>query len=439
MTTTVRILGSRAREQVPGTSITLLAPGFRGSLTQEAVSAHESGAVPELPFADAATGADVMLAAQLSMSLEARPPDGGPELRSRSAVAAYPRLIVPRRNGVAYALLQTDAAGFSEFVMPLTHDGDEAVFPLTVARAGATRRTLRVFMWAAPPVQGPGTQAVMSRWERQRRPHRLLQLTAQGSWELPDAGMLARGPCLLLLHGCFATPHSAFGPWLAGESFAAIYSRYEGRCLAFAHPTLSVAIEENVQFLAASLPPIPALDIVAHGRGGLFARAVAADGRVAVRRAVLVGTPNHGTPFASGANFKRFLDGHVAWLARAPGDIAIPILEGTLSLARCVALGLPTTLPGVEPLLPDSSLLIALATPRDSSTQWYTVGARFTSTDAESAGLEEVPNDLVVPSESCHLPTAQLTDGLRLAGGGIHHHNYFSDEHVLARLDAWLA
>jgi hypothetical protein len=438
MTTTVRILGSRAREQFPGTSITLLAPGFRGSLTQEVATGDASGAVPGLPFADAAAGADVMLAAHLSMSLEAWPPDGGPELRSRSAVAAYPRLIVPRRNGVAYALLQTDATGVSEFVMPLTRDGEEAVFPLTVARDGATRRTLRVFMWAAPPVQGPGTQAVMSRWERQRRPHRLLQLTAQKDWEPPDAGMLTRGPCLLLLHGCFATPHSAFGAWLAGESFAALHARYEGRCLAFAHPTLSVAIEENVQFLAASLPPLPALDIVAHGRGGLFARAIAADGRVPVRRAVLVGTPNHGTPLAYGANFKRFLDGHVALLARAPRDIALPILEGTLSLARCVALGLPMTLPGVEPLLPDSSLLTAFATPRDASTSWYTVGARF-ATGVESLGQDEPPNDLVVPSESCHLPTAQLTDGLRLAGSETHHHNYFSDAQVLARLDAWFA
>jgi hypothetical protein len=90
-------------------------------------------------------------------------------------------------------------------------------------------------------------------------------------------------------------------------------------------------------------------------------------------------------------------------------------------------------------MLPDSSLLAALATPRDAATLWYTVGARFASTDAEPAGQDEVPNDLVVPSEGCQLPTAQLTDGLRLAGTQVHHHNYFSDEHVLARLDAWLA
>ena len=116
MTTTVRILGSRAREQVPGTGITLLAPGFRGALTQLA-----AGAAPvadhDLPFAEAAAGAEVMLAAQLTLSIEARPAEGL-GLRSRSAVAAHPRVIVPRRSGVAYALLQTDETGASSLVLP---------------------------------------------------------------------------------------------------------------------------------------------------------------------------------------------------------------------------------------------------------------------------------------------------------------------------------
>ena len=123
MTTTVRILGSRAREQVPGTGITLLAPGFRGSLTQLAPGSHDG---EELPFAEAALGAHVNLAARLAMQLEARPPDDGPELRSRSAVAAHPRLIVPQRNGIAYALLQTDESGGANFVQPWLRD-DEIV------------------------------------------------------------------------------------------------------------------------------------------------------------------------------------------------------------------------------------------------------------------------------------------------------------------------
>ena len=58
-----------------------------------------------------------MLAAQLTLSIEARPAEGL-GLRSRSAVAAHPRVIVPRRSGVAYALLQTDETGTSSFVCP---------------------------------------------------------------------------------------------------------------------------------------------------------------------------------------------------------------------------------------------------------------------------------------------------------------------------------
>ena len=72
--TTVRILGSRAREQVPGTSITLLAPGFRGALTQLAPGVA-TGGVFELPFAGAAAGAEIMLAAQLTLNLEAATAD----------------------------------------------------------------------------------------------------------------------------------------------------------------------------------------------------------------------------------------------------------------------------------------------------------------------------------------------------------------------------
>src|SRR5882672_8824757 len=139
MTTTVRILGSRAREQLPGTSITLLAPGFRGAITQLAAGAAPAGAHP-LPFAAAADSAEVMLAAQLSMHLEVLGAQERSSLRSRSAVASHPRLIVPKRNGVAYALLQTDERGISNFIFPEARDAGEAVFPLTVGAQRATHR-----------------------------------------------------------------------------------------------------------------------------------------------------------------------------------------------------------------------------------------------------------------------------------------------------------
>ena len=134
--TTVRILGSRAREQMPGTSITLLAPGFRGALTQHAAGVASPGATTTCRSRGAAVGAEVTLAAQLTLNLEARTATGGPGLRSRSAMVAHPRVIVPRRSGVAYAMLQTDETGASSFVLPAIDDDTEAVFPANYCRAG---------------------------------------------------------------------------------------------------------------------------------------------------------------------------------------------------------------------------------------------------------------------------------------------------------------
>jgi hypothetical protein len=441
LTNTVRILGSRAREQVPGTSITLLAPGFLGSLTQVSAGNATPDPMPDLPFADAAEGANVMLAAHLTMKLEARPPDDGPELRSRSAVAAYPRLIVPRRNGVAYALLQTDSTGTSRFVMPLTRDDDEeAVFPLNVSRGAATRRALRVFMWAAQPVQGPGPLAVATRWERVRRPNQLVQWGADGVWRPAEPNACARGPSLLLLHDTFGTPQSSFADWLNHESFAAVLARYAGGCFAFAHPTVAAGVGDNVAWLAGMLPDgIPALDIVTHGRGGLVARALAADRGLPVRRGVLVGTPNYGTPLARPENLADFLDGHAAHLALLPRAAAAATLEGLLGVARFVALERSPRLPGLEAQEPASDTLKVLDAV-GSAQRWFSVGANFvpapeTPTDPL---FGDTPNDLVVPSDGCHLPSATPDDSLRIAGSQIHHHNYFSSMVVRERLVSWL-
>ena len=443
MSTTIRILGSRAREQLPGTSITLRAPGFRGAITQLAIGAA-APRVHALPFAEAAADAEVMLAAHLSLHLEGRPPEGAPGLRSRSALATHPRLIVPKRNGIAYALLQTDEDGVSSFVFAESRDSDEAVFPLTVSER-TTHRTLRVFMWPAQQLLGPGSFAAVSRFERQHRPNRIVQLTPNGGWRAPDWDSLARGPALLLLHGTFGTPQAAFDDWLRHESFARVLARYGGRCIAYAHPTLATSPDENLAWLLANLPPRQdCLDIVAHGRGGLLARSMAAEGRVSVRRACLVGTPNRGTPLASDALLPRYLDGHVALLARARRDVAEPTLQGALCLARGVALGLAPELPGLDAMKPDSLFLRALGAFSAPAPQWFTIGAQYSGVGAACAvGLDPddfamAPNDSVVPSEGCHDPGAAPCETLRLGGADVHHHNYFANAHVREKLGAWL-
>jgi hypothetical protein len=442
MTTTVRILGSRAREQVPGTSITLLAPGFRGALTQ-LTPGVATGAAIDLPFAEAAAGADVMLAAQLQLQLGARPPARAVGLRSRSAMVTHPRVIVPRRHGVTYALLQTDETGMSSFLSPQPGDVSEAVFLLNVAGRGSTHRTLRVLMWPDLHATGPGSLAVAARWERLRRPHQLAQRTIAGHWQQPDLDSLAQGPVLLLLHDTFSTAQATFSDWMEDVSFAPVARACQGRCVAFTHPTLSAGIDENLEWLVSNLTSLPGpFDIVAHGRGGLLARALAVDGRLPLRRVCQVGTPNQGTPLAREAHLPQFLDAHVAILARTPKRVAQGALEGALCLARCLAQGLRAALPGVEVLTPDTAPLRGLADFRAPGLEWFTIGAEFSfpegHIDAASVtdGLSAMPNDLVVPAQGCHEPGIPVADSLHVSG--VHHHGYFADPGVRTRLAQWL-
>jgi pimeloyl-ACP methyl ester carboxylesterase len=318
------------------------------------------------------------------------------------------------------------------------------VFPLTIAAGGETRRTMRVLMWPEQPVFGPGALAAASRWERLRRPNQLQQLGLRG-WQVPDWEQLRRGPLLLLLHGTFGTPHGTFLDWIEHESFQAVLQRYEGRCLAFAHPTLGPRLEENAGWLAAHLLAIAApIDVVGHGRGGLLARLLAADQRLSVRRVCQVGTPNNGTVLAHARNLARFLDGHVALLARAPQQKAEAILEGALCMARFVAIDPPVELPGMTAMTPGSVSSRALGALPAGRQQWFTIGAQYTrpeghrTTVAIEDEFEAEPNDLVAPSAGCHLPGVQPIDSLRLGGSDVHHHNYFANRHVRERLESWL-
>jgi pimeloyl-ACP methyl ester carboxylesterase len=244
------------------------------------------------------------------------------------------------------------------------------------------------------------------------------------------------------LHDTFATPQTAFAAWLHDPSFAVISRGYEGRCLACTQPTLATSIDENLAWLLEQLASLPGpFDIVAHGRGGLLARALAVDGRLPLRRVCQVGTPNKGTMLARESHLPRFLDAHVAMLAHLPAGVAQSTLEGALCMARFLAQGLRAALPGVEVLTPDSAPLRALADFSAPGLKWFTIGARFTPPEGHVEMVEEfdaTPNDLLVPTQGCHEPGIPVTESLRLAGIDTHHHNYFANARVRECLAAWL-
>ena len=214
---------------------------------------------------------------------------------------------------------------------------------------------------------------------------------------------LAEGRTLLFLHGIFSTSASAFGGLFDtsrpdnAELWAHLERAYDGRIIAFDHPTASVPPEENAAAFLALIPDDVhlELDIVCHSRGGLVARIL--DGQlpastsdslldvglldvllrpvrwlfggnrshatVTVRKIVFVGTPNSGTNIVEEENWNTFVDSFTTLLdvlPPGPWNATTPVFEGVLELVKALAAGTADNLPGLRAMDPDSDLYAGL-------------------------------------------------------------------------------
>jgi hypothetical protein len=150
--------------------------------------------------------------------------------------------------------------------------------------------------------------------------------------KLPDAnlpGAISTDPAkrnLLFIHGTFSNACSAFAALASARGsdgktfFEGVRPLYEDRIFAFDHFTVSRTPGENARALLDPLPKGPAVfDVITHSRGGLVLRTLVemakSLGPNAIRfqlgRAVLVASPNDGTPLASPNRFEDFLN----WLS----------------------------------------------------------------------------------------------------------------------------
>ncbi len=125
---------------------------------------------------------------------------------------------------------------------------------------------------------------------------------------------------LLFIHGTFSNAESGFGGLKDTDFFARAKDIYDDRIFAFNHFTVSRSPQENVQALLQALPNRKqTFDAITHSRGGLILRTMverAADfgglgQRFQLGRAVLVASPNDGTPLATPERWDRT----VGWMA----------------------------------------------------------------------------------------------------------------------------
>lgn len=261
---------------------------------------------------------------------------------------------------------------------------------------------------------------------------------------------------LLFIHGTFSNAASAYGALARSSFFDRVKDLYDDRMFAFDHFSLSRTPQENARMLLESLPDQTAtFDVITHSRGGLVLRNLVelsdALGPIAQRfkmgRAVLVASPNEGTPLATP---QRWGD-TVGWIANLlelfPDNPfttgAEFVANGLVWLARHAS----GDIPGLHAMDGNGEMIAALQSPPGPPMNAYSaLVSNYNPTGAVllrmlDAGVDEffgTANDLVVPSEggwrvdqpgTVFIPAARIGcfgPGGNLAPDSITHVNFFS-------------
>jgi len=272
-------------------------------------------------------------------------------------------------------------------------------------------------------------------------------------------GVPAPGPrTLLLLHGTFSNAASAFGDLARSDFFTRVSSLYGPRMFAFNHFSISKSPQDNARDLLQGLPPGDHLfDVVTHSRGGLVLRTLVEQRqlhgspaqRFGLGHAVLVASPNDGTPLATPTRWEET----VGWLANLlelfPDN---PFTTGAEYVSEAIvwlAAHLAGDLPGLRAMDGAGPLVAALqAPPGPPAAGAYSALVANVHPDdglfkrALDVGVDSFfasANDLVVPSEggwrtdregSSHVPAARIGcfgPGGNIAPGGatVNHVSFF--------------
>jgi hypothetical protein len=476
MANDVSLDGRPGGTRLPQASLTIKAPGWRGTARlherppRGSRSARGADHLPEAAFDDAE------LATIAEVEIEAQPVNATAQSRGGDGPSAIQISLDTPRPERGYALLQTDPSGLRRWVFPssaaveggLRFDLAAPTPPPTAAsgdeRRGPIVKTMkilaRVVSWVTSGITGDVARDIATKWEGKRRPYALTQVAADGGETPPDWARFASGQTLLLIHGTFSTPRAGFDGLFNTDEFRSLLAHYGGRCLAFAHPSLGAGVTENLDNFRSALPKGLELnvDIVCHSRGGLVARAIvgAANAKklpLKVGTLVMVAAPNRGTPLVDATHWINFIDRYTNLIAELPDTPSTITFEGVLCLVKIIGSGAGTGLPGLAAMAAKGPPLAALGTEQPGETKLYAFVADFSpSADSPLAALVAKAgavavdaffgeaNDLVVPTNGCY----DLNDSAgfplqdkfvhRLSGGAVNHLNFFNSREIRAGL-----
>ncbi len=263
---------------------------------------------------------------------------------------------------------------------------------------------------------------------------------------------------LLLLHGTFSNASGAFGSLAGTGFFERVRPLYDDRIYAFNHFSVSRTPDENAQMLLDGLPAGEhVFDAITHSRGGLVLRNLvehrnqhgAAADRFRLGHAVLVASPNDGTPLGNPARWEQTVGWFANLMELFPDNPFTTGAEFVSEALVWLASHLAGDLPGLRSMDGAGEMVAALQSPPGPPAKAYSaLVSNFhpeaslwqRALDVGVDGFFGSANDLVVPSEggwridrdgTAHIPSDRIGcfgPGGNLGGGTapVHHTNFFS-------------
>jgi hypothetical protein len=329
------------------------------------------------------------------------------------------------------------------------------------------KRVIKVLLFRVLEEAGAHVGEKIARnWEDGHRQHRLRWVTPQNigdplldvpTLSADELRGLAGKRTLLLIHGTASRTHTCFHT-IDPDALTALCAHYEGRVLAFDHPTLSYDPRENVEWLAKQLPADlnATFDVISHSRGGLVARLLFERDDLGTNpswfdSAVLVAAPNQGTQLASQDKLKFLLNALSNVVGAAPFNPIGDVLEVVLTAAKHVVVGAFGGLSGLASMDPGKDWPAAnLPDATAHLGRYKAIGSNFEPAPgsplvrlardfATDALFGQAGNDLVVPTDGTDIG-GQITPSLRVpTAGAVDHSGYWrKDGEAIAQLRTWI-